>query len=432
VTLLSRLRNQYTTVTPVGNTTDLYTTLPSFFRGFSRAGVDVSRDRALRHAAVWACVRLRAETIGSLPIDVVEYEGPQRKVLDSPTWLQRPNPETTRFELFERTSASIDTDGNAFWWIERDNLGRVREVWVLPPTAVRVDRDRDANGAPNGPKQYEVAREKVDPADILHIPGFTLPGRLRGLSPIEQHQHAIGLAVAAEEYGETFFGNGATMSGVIEAEKDPGEDKAERMRATFARDHQGLDNAHKPGFLFGAKWTQLSIPNEQAQFLETRKHQVREIARIFRVPPHKIGDLDQATFSNIEHQAIEWVQDGLLPYTGRIETAIDAAGLLDQGQRLKFNFNALLRGDVVSRYAAYAIGRQWGWLSADDVLSLEDRNPLPNGIGQTYLEPMNMIPAGDARAQAFVAKALHAADVDRDTIAALTGVQYEPQEEPTS
>jgi HK97 family phage portal protein len=237
------------------------------------------------------------------------------------------------------------------------------------------------------------------------------------------------LALAAEEYGESFFRNGATMSGVIEAERDPGEPAVARMRASFARDHQGLRNSHKPGFLFGAKWTPLSIPNDAAQFLETRKYQLGEIARIFRVPPHKIGDLDRATFSNIEHQAIEWVTDGVIPTTARIEAAVLAAGILDVGQHLRFNFSGLLRGDTVSRYAAYAVGRQWGWLSVDDIRALEDQNPLPDGRGQVYLEPMNMTPVGQEDElkipeQVSAAAALVAAGYD--PAAALTVVGLDP------
>lgn len=377
--------------------------------GNSRGGFRVTRASAMRQAAVWACVRLRAETIAMLPVSVVEYDGATRKPVDGPAWLERPNPEMTRFDLFERTSASIDIDGNAFWWTMRDRIDRVMEVWPLPPTKVHVFRNKEKE------KRFKIDGEKGDfgADEVFHIPGFTIAGSLRGLSPIEQHAHAIGLAVAAEQYGESFFGRGATMTGVIESPDDPGPTAVERMRTTFAQNHQGLRNAHRPGFLFGgAKWTTLSMPNDAAQFLETRRYQVSEIARIFRVPPHKIGDLDRATFSNIEHQAIEWVTDGVLPYTTRIETAISAAGFLPRGQRLKFNMAGLLRGDTVSRFAAYAIARQWGWFNVDDIRALEDLNPLPNGQGQIYLEPLNMSPAGASIADGVVARALAPASAD--------------------
>lgn len=351
-------------------------------------------DQGMRQSVAWACIRLRAETLGMLPIGVVEYDGATRIPAGLPTWLQKPNAELTRFELFERTSASLDTDGNSFWYLVRDNLARLREVYLLPPAAVRIDREKRPDGT-LGPKRFTYSREEYGTDEILHIPGFTLPGRMRGLSPIQQHAHAIGLAIAAEEFGEAYFNNGSVMSGVITADRDPGPDNAERMRNSFARDHQGRRNAHKPGFLFNATWTPLSIPNDQAQFLETRKFQSEEIARIFRVPAHKVNILEHATFSNIEHQAIEWVQDGVMPYTARIEAAVLAAGLLDDGQHMRFNLAGLLRGDTLSRYAAYNIGRNGGWLNVDDIRALEDWNALPDGMGQTYLQPLNMQAVGE-------------------------------------
>ncbi len=356
----------------------------------SYTGVSLGLDGSLQQATASACIRLRAETIGALPVGVVRYDGPNRFAADDPQWLRRPNPETTRFELFERTSASIDTDGNAFWFKVYNQLGAVAEVWPLAPASVEVFRDRDSKA-----KRFRVANEEFGSDKILHISGFTLPGRLRGMNPITQHAHAFGLAVAAEQYGEVYFANGSQMSGVIESPTDPGQPNVDRMRATFEKDHRGLRNAHRPGFLFGgAKWVQLTIPNDAAQFLETRKYQSNEIARIFRVPPHKIGDLERATFSNIEHQAIEWVQDGVMPYTTRIEAAVLADGLIDPNQRLRFNFAGLLRGDTKTMYEAFAIGRQNGWLNADDIRAFLDLNPLPDGIGQTYLEPLNMVAAG--------------------------------------
>jgi len=406
-------------------TTEQYTTLTSSVPYYSAGNgltLNVGRDRAMQLATVWACIKIRAEEIGGLPVDVVERVGPARVQKPLPTWLQRPNPETTRFELFERTSASIDHDGNAFWYVERDRLGRIAEVWVVPPTAVEVYRDPPKRkGDPPGPKQFRIDKQEYTADDIVHISGFTLPGKLRGISPLDQHRHTLSLTAAAEEYGEAFFGNGAVMSGVIEHPDDPGPDGAKRMQASFSRDHAGLDHAHKPGVLFGgAKWVQLTIPNDTAQFLETRRYQREDICGILRVPPHKVQILDRATFSNIEHQSIEWVTSGLMPTTSRIEAAVLAAGLLERGEHLKFKFQGLLRGDTISRYAAYAIARQWGWLNVDDIRELEDENPLPDGQGQIYLEPMNMVPAGSQTEPAGpAAKALLAVGVDPSLIPAL-------------
>lgn len=421
MSFLRKLKNQTSVV-------ERYTTLSPgpFYSAGNGVSINVGRDRAMQIATVWACVKVRAEEIGGLPIDVVERQGKFRIQKTLPTWLEKPNPETTRFELFERTSASIDTDGNAFWYVERDRLGRIAEVWVLPPTAVEVFRDPPpTKDDPPGPKQFKIDGKTYTSDNIVHIPGFSLPGRLRGMSPLDQHRHSLGLAAAAEEYGEAFFANGAVMSGVIVMERDPGDASVRRMQNSFAEDHAGLSNAHKPGVLFGgAKFEQLTIPNDTAQFLETRKYQREDICGIMRVPPHKVQILDRATFSNIEHQGIDWVTSGLMPTTARIEAAVVAAGLLERGDHMKFKFQGQLRGDTVSRYAAYAIGRQWGWLSADDIRELEDEDPLPDGQGESYLVPLNMVPAGQEAAEP-VARALIAAGVDPKSIPSLNSPQME-------
>jgi HK97 family phage portal protein len=424
MSLLRRIANAFTTERPVTNMTH-----PGIGAGRTRAGVTVTVDRAMRHTAVWACIRLRAETIGSTPVGPVRRVGNTRSPVPSPPWMLKPNAETTRFELFERTAASLDADGNGFWGLVWDRLGRLQEVWPLPPNEVEVLRDPRTSANPAPPKYFRFANEEWSTRDILHIPGFNPFGRLRAPSPIELEMSAVGLAIAAEEFGEAFFRNGAIMSGVITSKgPDPGETAVSRMRTSFARDHTGLSQAHLPGFLFGgAEWTQLTIPNNQAQFLETRKYQLDEIARIFRVPSHKINNLERATFSNIEHQGIEWVTDGLVPYSSRIEHAVEHAGLLGDDESLRFNFAGQLRGDTVSRFAAYAVARQWGWLSADDIRALEDMNPLPDGIGQSYLEPLNMVPAGERPDPdpVTVANVLRAAGLPASAITTLTSPPQE-------
>lgn len=392
---MSKLRGLVKAFTEVESFSNLN---PPRMWGQSRSGVDVTPSRAMRHAAVWACVRARAEDVAKCPVRVVEYQGSTRLRRETPAWIQKPNAELTSFELFELTTSSLDTDGNAFWHVSWDRLGRVGEVWPLPPDQVQVWRDPPKAGQVGvNPKRFTYAGDDYDLGTIVHIKGFSLPGRLRGLNPIQQHMHSIGLSIAAEEFGEQFFSNGATPSGIVTMPGMPEREKVAEMQAGLARDMQGLDNASKPGVLYGgATWTQLTIPNDAAQFLETRKFQLADIARIYRVPSHKINDLEHATFSNIEHQSIEWVTDGILPTVSRIEAQVVAAGLLDQGHHLKFNLGALLRGDMKTRYESYAIGTTNGWLSADDVRELEDLNPLPDGIGGSYMRPLNLTPlAGD-------------------------------------
>lgn len=429
MSILRRLSKAFTFVEPMNNLSES----PRY--GYrNRTGVPVNRDRAMRISTVWSCVTVRAEDIGALPVRVVEQQGRNRIPKEAPVWLQKPNPETTRHQLFEQTSACVDIAGDAYWWRERDNTGRTAEVWMLPPSQVTPFRDPPkSKGDPPGPKRFRLGQHEEYGLDrIVHIPGFMLPGRLHGLNPIDYHAHTLGLAAAAEEYGEAFFGNGAIMAGAIKLSDDPGKENADRMAESFVRDHSGVQNAFKPGVLFGgAEWVPLTIPNDSAQFLETRKYQRSEICGIFRVPPHKIGDLERATFSNIEQQEISYVIDGLIPKTSRIEAAVVHAGMLDPGEQLRFNYAGRLRGDTIARYGAYAIGRQWGWLSVDDIRDMEDLSPLPAGAGESYLEPLNMRPVGGVDTPAGLvekldrAGALVKAGYDPTAALAVVGLDYQ-------
>ncbi|HUR24003.1 MAG TPA: phage portal protein, partial [Acidimicrobiales bacterium] len=277
---------------------------------------------------------------------------------------------------------------------------QVVELWVVHPDHVKVTK-RGAG------RVYEVWRGgqkagEFTQDEVLHIRGFSMPGSLYGLSPIEYHRSAIGLSLAAEEYGARFFGHDATPGGVIEVPAGTSESALKQMAAKWRAKHQGLSNAHEPGFLLnGSKWQAVSIPNDSAQFLETRKMQVTEIARLFGVPAHKVGDMEHATFSNIEHQAIEFVQDCILPWLKCLEEAFNpllgrgAAPDMRTGAYVKWNVDGLLRGDSQSRAEFYNVMRNIGVYNADDILALEDRPPIPGGAGQMYWRPLNMGDAAD-------------------------------------
>ncbi len=233
------------------------------------------------------------------------------------------------------------------------------------------------------------------PDQVFHLKSLSIDG-VTGLSPIAQAREAVGLSLATEEYGAKFFGNGARPGGVLEHPgilKDP-----EKLRESWNKVYQGTRNSHKVAVLEeGMKYHTIGIAPEDAQFLETRKYQVNEICRIFRVPPHLVGDLERATFSNIEHQSIEFVQHTIRPWLVRWEQAISRS-LLDEKERLlyfaKFNVDGLMRGDYKSRMEGYAVGRQNGWLSANDIRGLEDLPPIPKEQGgDVYLVNGNMMTA---------------------------------------
>ena len=296
--------------------------------------------------------------------------------------------------------------GNAYAQIIRNGKGEVIALYPLMPNRMVVDRDTKGRLY----YQYTTSTEdaptmkgvtvNLPPSDVLHIPGLGFDG-LVGYSPIAMAKNAIGMAIACEEYGAKFFANGAAPGGVLEHPgtiKDP-----QRVRESWQSTFGGSGNSNKIAVLEeGMKYTPIGISPEQAQFLETRKFQVNEIARIFRVPPHMVGDLEKSSFSNIEQQSLEFVKYTLDPWVIRWEQTIHRSLLLPDEKSqyfVKFNLEGLLRGDYQSRMNGYAIGRQNGWMSANDIRELEnlDRIPAEEG-GDLYLINGNMLPLKDAGA----------------------------------
>ena len=347
------------------------------------AGVEVTQSSALRLIAVYAAVRLIAETIASLPADVMHSrDGASIPVGRPPGWLKMPNPETTWFEFVERILGSLLLDGNAFIAITgRNATGYPAELWTLNPTDVRVIRRTGGNivfvwGGDEMLTRYGPA----NPAgDVLHIKAFSAGG-LRGLSPIEIARQGIGLGLVAEKFGARFFGAGTSLSGVIQMPLEARrltDEHIDQMRRQWEETHAGSGMSHRPGVLTGgAEWKPLSIPPDDAQFLETRGFQVAEIARLFRVPPHLIGDVERSTSwgTGIEQQSIGFVQFSLTPWLVRLEHAFNQ--LTPAGQFMKWNTNGLLRGDMAARATFYHNGITDGWMTRADARALEDMPPL--------------------------------------------------------
>ena len=362
----------------------------------------------MQMTAVYACVRILAESIAGLPLHLFRYDGNggKERAVNHPLYFllhDEPNPEMTSFAFRETLMTHLLLWGNAFAQIIRNGKGEVVALYPLMPNRMTVDRDTA------GRIYYEYLCMKdeaptmkgttvrLNPSDILHVPGLGFDGIL-GYSPIAMAKNAIGMAMACEDYGASFFANGATPSAVLEYPgtlKDPA-----KIRESWELAHGGR-NSHRIGVLEeGMKYTPIGIPPEQAQFLETRKFQLNEIARIFRVPPHMVGDLEKATFSNIEHQSLEYVKYTLAPWICRFEQSMARALLLPNEKKeytIKFNVDGLLRGDYQSRMQGYAIGRQNGWMSANDIRQLEslDRIPEEKG-GDLYLVNGNMAKLEDA------------------------------------
>ena len=382
----------------------------TFYMGGSTSGKTVTERSAMQMTAVYSCVRILAEAIAGLPLHVYRYniDGGKEKAIDHSLYLilhDEPNPEMSSFVFRETLMTHLLLWGNAYAQIIRNSKGEVVALYPLMPNKMSVDRDE------NGQLYYQYLRSIdevggksetviLKPADVLHIPGLGFDG-LVGYSPIAMAKNAIGLAIATEEYGAKFFANGAAPSGVLEHPgtiKDP-----QRVREAWQSQFGGSQNSGKIAVLEeGMKYTPISISPEQAQFLETRKFQINEIARIFRVPPHMVGDLEKSSFSNIEQQSLEFVKYTLDPWVIRWEQSIMRTLLTPEEKKsyfVKFNLEGLLRGDYQSRMNGYATARQNGWMSANDIRELEnlDRIPAEAG-GDLYLINGNMLPLQQAGA----------------------------------
>ena len=383
----------------------------TFFMGGSTAGKIVTERSAMQMTAVYSCVRILAEAIAGLPLHLYRYtdSGGKEKATDHPLYLllhDEPNPEMSSFVFRETLMTHLLLWGNAYAQIIRNGKGEVMALYPLMPNKMSVERDENGQlyytytRSAEEAKTAETGRVILLPKDVLHIPGLGFDG-LVGYSPIAMAKNAIGLAIATEEYGAKFFANGAAPSGVLEHPgtiKDP-----QRVREAWQSQFGGSSNSGKIAVLEeGMKYTPISISPEQAQFLETRKFQINEIARIFRVPPHMVGDLEKSSFSNIEQQSLEFVKYTLDPWVVRWEQSI-ARSLLSENEKkqyfVKFNLEGLLRGDYASRMNGYATARQNGWMSANDIRELENLDRIPDEEGgDLYLINGNMLPLKQAGA----------------------------------
>lgn len=382
----------------------------SFLFGRTTSGKPVNETTAMQTTAVYACVRILSEAIASLPVHVYQYKdgGGKEMVIDHPLYQvlhDEPNPEMTSFVFRETLMSHLLIWGNAYAQIIRDGAGRVLGLYPLLPNKIDVQRDDKgeiyyvySRSSDENPNFKEYGDIKLKKADVLHIPGLGFDG-LIGYSPIAMAKNAVGMTLACEEYGASFFANGANPGGVLEHPgvlKDPS-----KVRDSWNAVYRGTSNAHKIAVLEeGMKYQQVGIPPEEAQFLETRKFQINEIARLYRIPPHMVGDLEKSSFSNIEQQSLEFVKYTLDPWVIRWEQSLQKALLLpgEKGKYfIKLNVDGLMRGDYQSRMNGYSIGRQNGWLSANDIREMEDMNPLSDEEGgNLYLINGNMCKLADA------------------------------------
>ena len=361
----------------------------------------VSADAALRLAAVYACVRILSETMASLPIVVYRTrpDGGKDRIKDH--WLyhrlaRTPNRYQNPFEWREMLQGHLTLRGNAYCQILANTKGEITELLPIHPDRVTLEM------LSNGDYRYRISQaggaELVLPrGEVWHLRGLSSDG-LVGMSPIELARESLGMALAAQDYGARFFANDAKPTGGwIEF---PGNFKDAEAKRVFRESYQQAQAGANRGKVLvlenGMKFHEVGVTNRDAQFLELRKFQITDIARLFRVPPHMIADLDRATFSNIEQQSLEFVMHTMTPWAERWEAAIGRDLIFDsEALEVEFDFSNLMRGDVASRSAYYQSGIQNGWLTRNEARAAENLNPIA-GLEQP-LRPLNMVEESDAQ-----------------------------------
>lgn len=364
------------------------------------SGSRIDERTALQISAVFACVRVIAESLGSLPLHVYrrkETRGREKAINRREYALlhDAPNRRMTSCVFREVLTAHVLLWGNGYALIELDGASKTRALWPLSPDLVRPEilPDRSLGYLVKDLLTQTENRFRAD--QILHIPGLSFDG-VSGISPIRTHREGIGLAKALEEFGAEYFGNGTALSGVLEVKKTLSEPAKVRLQNDWRNLHSGRGNRHKAPILEeGMEFKPISLQANTAQFIESRKFQISEIARIYRVPAHLIGDLEKATFSNIEQQSLEFVEYTLRPWLVRWEQELNRklfgdAEFTASEFFCEHNIDGLLRGDFQTRMTGYAQGRQWGWLSVNDIREKENLNPLRGEDGDQYLVPLNM------------------------------------------
>lgn len=375
-------------------------------QGFrTTSGVNVSPESAVQNTTVLICERVLGESVASLPCILYKRrkDGGKDRAVDHPLYKvlhDQANGWNTAFEYFEGTMINLASRGNGYAYVERNNKGQTVGLVPLHPDGITIKQASDWSPL------YEATmpdntKSKLSKLEMHHIRG-PLPKGYKGRSIITLAREAIGLGLATEKFGSALFENGAKPSGVLSHPKVLLTPAQERLKQQFADRHAGLDNAHKPLILEeGMTWTAISINPDDAQFLETRKFQRSEIAGIFRVPAHFVNDMEKATFSNIEHQTLDFIQQSLRPWLVRIEQAINR-DLLTPAERqdyfVEFLMDGMLRGDFFTRMQGYALQIQNRLATPNELRAKENANPIAGG--EKLVETNNISAPGSVKPDA--------------------------------
>lgn len=339
------------------------------------SGVSINANSAFEVVAFWSAVSLISDTIATLPVDsYIRQDGNRRPYRPRPAWVDQPDVDLTKQAHYQQVLVSLLVSGNSYTRIFRNASGDVVNLVCLDPATVTVRRSAI------GRKIFLIENESetLTSDDIIHITDLIQPGSLTGLSRVERLKEALGLSSAMQTFAARFFGTGATTQGIIEFPGNLTPEQAKQLRDGFDSAHRGFRRAHKTGVLSGgASYKQTTVPNDAAQFLESRRFSVEEIARAFNIPLSMMGVPGTQSYASVEQNAIQFVVHTLRPYIEKLEWSYSR--LLPVEAFLKFNVDGLLRGDFNSRITAYSTGLQSGFMSVNDVRRLEDLSPTEGG-----------------------------------------------------
>lgn len=387
----------------------------------SATGINVTEMKALQSTAVFACVKILSETLASLPLHVYQRlpEGGKARAPNHYLYTilhDISNDEMTSFTLRETLMGHLALWGNAYAEIDWNESGEINGLWPLRPDKTKPRRDTVTKQMMYDVHLPDGQMVTLPAYRVLHIHGFSIDG-LVGLNPIDYARESVALSLATQEYGAAFFGNGATPSGVLEHLGVLGETGRENLRDSMTEMHQGLNKAHRLMILEeGMTYKQIGIPPDTAQYLETRKFQVTDIARFYRIPPHMIADLERSTNNNIEHQGIEFVVHTIRPWLVRWEQTMLHKLFLPserkKGFYIEFNVDGLLRGDYKSRQEGLRIARDSGIITRNEWRAMENMNPLTEDQINDTWRPVNMVP-GDTPVDMAAAHAEAAKEVKK-------------------
>jgi HK97 family phage portal protein len=392
----------------------------------TQAGTIVTQDNVFKVNAIFSAVSLISDTVSTLPVDCfIRRDGARFAFRPKPTWVTKPDVDTTTIAFWSANIVSLLLDGNIFTRVFRDESGNIVNLVVLNPLKVEIKR----NGLGRVMYQYDGSSKLLSSDEIIHIPDVVKPGELRGVSRVEALKDNFGLAIALESYAARFFGQGATSNGVIEFPGNLTPDQAKNLVDGFDARHRGFRKAHKTGVLFGgAKYVKTTVDNDAAQFIDSRRLAVEDVARAFNIPTHLLGLPGTNTYSSVEQNNIAFVVHTLRPIVQKLESGYSVLlNTVPGGEQafLKFNMDGLLRADVQSRMAAYSVGLQSGFLTINDVRRLEDLTPQNDVSAEQVRVPLanvNISAAGLTEQEGKVAMAQKLITVGFDpasTLAAL-------------